>query len=85
MYKVPSEVTLYKSTGLSEPGGDGGGGGMALPIIADQLTLSQPGGQIMPTTLLLAPPPRIFRPSYGLESQKGNDGLLLSAIFTQSS
>ena len=23
------------------------------------------GGQIMPTTLLLHPPPRIFRPSYG--------------------
>ena len=34
---------------------------------ADQLTLSQPGGQIMPTTLLLAPPLPydIFRPSYG--------------------
>ena len=32
-------------------------------IFADQLTLSQPGRQIMPTTLLLAP--RILRPSYG--------------------
>ena len=49
MYKVPSEVTLYKSTGLSEPGGAGGGGAMALQIMADQLTLSQPGGQIMST------------------------------------
>ena len=40
--------------------------GVAQPhphILADQLTLSQPGGQIMPATLLLDP--RIFRPSYG--------------------
>ena len=38
-------------------------------ILADQLTLSQPGeGQIMPTTFLyLSPSPRIFRPSYGPE------------------
>ena len=42
----------------------GAGGGHCNPhILADQLTLSQPGGQIIPTTLLLAPP--IFRPSYG--------------------
>ena len=47
--------------GMSELGGAGG----ALLILVDQLTLSQPGGQIMPTTLLLAPLPRIFRPSYG--------------------
>ena len=39
--------------GLSEPGGS-----TALQIFTDQVTLSQPGGQIMPTTLLLAPPPR---------------------------
>ena len=32
-------------------------------FLADQLTLSQPGGQVMPPTLLSAP--RIFRPSYG--------------------
>ena len=43
----------------------GAGGGHALPsILADLLTLSQPGGQIMPASILLAPP-RIFRPSYG--------------------
>ena len=29
------------------------------------LTLSQPGGQIMPTTVLKAPPLQIFRPSDG--------------------
>ena len=35
-------------------------------ILTDQLTLSQPGGQIIPTTLLLAPaPPRIVRLPYG--------------------
>ena len=33
-------------------------------ILAHQLTLSHPGGQIMPTTLLFALP-RIFRPPYG--------------------
>ena len=44
-------------------------GGHALPsILADLLTLSPPGGQIMPASLLLAPPPRIFRPSYGTAS-----------------
>ena len=44
----------------------GGRGGTSPQIFADQLTLSQPGGQVMPATLLLAPPlPRIFRPSYG--------------------
>ena len=32
------------------------GGAMAPQILADQLTLSQPGWQIMPTYLLLAPP-----------------------------
>ena len=32
--------------------------------LAEQLTLSQPGGQIMPTTVLRAPP-RIFRPCDG--------------------
>ena len=37
---------------------------MANPqILADQLTLSHPGGQIMPPHYYLAP--RIFRPSYG--------------------
>ena len=37
-----------------------------LQILADQLTLSQPGveGHIMPTTSLRAPSPKIFRPSY---------------------
>ena len=29
-------------------------------ILADQLNLSQPGGHIMPTTLLRAPPPPDF-------------------------
>ena len=54
-------VTQSVSSGQSETGMPG-------PpwhphILTDQLTLSQPGGQIMPTTLLL--PHRIFRPSYG--------------------
>ena len=40
---------------------DAGGGAAPGPpwyphILTDQLTLSQPGGQIMPTTLLLPPP-----------------------------
>ena len=34
----------------------GGGGALAPQFLADQLTLSQPGGHIMPTTLLRAPP-----------------------------
>ena len=35
----------------------GGLGGLQPPqFFTDQLTLSQPGGQTMPTTVLLAPP-----------------------------
>ena len=43
----------------------GAWGNPPLPILADQVTLSNSGGQIMPTTLLLAPLVRNFRPSYG--------------------
>ena len=32
----------------------GGGGALAPQFLADQLTLPQPGGHIMPTTLLRA-------------------------------
>ena len=34
----------------------GAGGAVAPQFLAEQLTLSQPGGQIMPTTVLQAPP-----------------------------
>ena len=44
-------VSFEHRAGLSQAGGRG----------ANQLTLSQPGGQIMPTTVLQAPAPRIFR------------------------
>ena len=58
---MPQMHVWTSKLGLLEPGG-----GHALPsILADLLTLSQPGGQIMPASLLLAPLPRIFRPSYG--------------------
>ena len=42
--------------------GEQGGGYCPAPILADQLTLSQQGGQIVPNILLL--PLRILRPSY---------------------
>ena len=41
----------------------GSGGHVPTQFLADQLILSQPGGHIMPTTLLCAP--RIFRPCDG--------------------
>ena len=44
-----------------------GGGALAPQFLAKQLTLSQPGVQIMPTTVLQAPPPQIFRPCDGPE------------------
>ena len=50
------------SAGLSQAGGRGARAPPPLPFLEDLLTLSQPGGQIMPTTLLT---PQIFRPSYG--------------------
>ena len=34
----------------------GAGGALAPQFLAKQLTLSQPGGQIMPTTVIQAPP-----------------------------
>ena len=40
-----------------------GAWGVSPQFLADQLTLFQPGGQIMPTTLLL-PHPHTFRPSH---------------------
>ena len=42
-----------------------GAGGAAPQFLAKQLTLSQPGLQIMPTTVIQAP--RIFRPCDGPE------------------
>ena len=52
---------------------------MARTILADQLTLHMyinQGGHIIPTTLLLAQPLRIFRPSYIL-SKTGVVGINL--------
>ena len=45
-----------------------GQGAMAPHILADQLSLSQPGGQTMPTTLLFAPPDfkTFLRPCLGV-------------------
>ena len=37
-------------------GGGAGGGGLPPQFLAKQLTLSQPGGQIIPTKVLRAPP-----------------------------
>ena len=48
---------------MSAVGADGASRTLASQILVDQLTLSQPVGQIMPTPLLLAP--QIFKPSYG--------------------
>ena len=47
---------------------------MASQILTDQLTLSQPRGQILPTALLLITtgPPRIFRPSYSPAAYKND-------------
>ena len=42
----------------------GAKGYRGLQILADHLTLSQPGEKIMPTIYFITPPP-IFRPSYG--------------------
>ena len=49
----------HGSSGLSQAGG----GALAPQFLAKQLTLSQPGGQIMPTTVIQAP--RIFWPCDG--------------------
>ena len=50
-----------------------GGGGALAPfhILADQLALFQPEGDIIPTTLQLSPP-RIFNPSYGPDHQSSS-------------
>ena len=39
--------------------------GCLMQFLAKQLILSQPGGQIIPTAVLRAPPPNIFRPCDG--------------------
>ena len=61
MYKNRSKIRQGRRT----RGVGGFGGALALQFLAKQLTLSQPGGQITPTTVLRAP--RIFRPCNGPE------------------
>ena len=46
------------NTGPSQAGGLGA---LAPQFLAKQLTISQPGGQIIPTTVLPAPPPPDFQ------------------------
>ena len=50
-----------------KPVGAGGAGGTkTVPhILTYQLTLSQPGGTNYSQHITTAPPPRIFRPTYG--------------------
>ena len=68
--KSQRALIIYSSgAGPTEPGGQGGS--PPPQILADQLTLFPPEGQIKPATLQLAPPPRIFRPSYGPEVHIG--------------
>ena len=57
-----------------------GGAGPPLHILVDQLTIFQPGGQIMSIILLLAPS-RIFRPSYGpvLDTERKSQSQLASS------
>ena len=43
-------------SGPSQAGGAGGGGALAPQFLAKELTLSQPGGHIIPTTVLQVPP-----------------------------
>ena len=59
-----TKETCHNNPGPSES--ERGGEGREVPpktILSNLVTLSQPGGQIIPTTLLLVS--RIFRPSYG--------------------
>ena len=50
-YKGKIVFCQVSMSGLSQAGGWG------FPFLAKQLTLSQLGGQIMPTTVIQAPPP----------------------------
>ena len=63
----PQDYYMYKAgryirkdqptiTSPSESGWGAGPGAIAPQILADQFSLSQSGGQIMPTTLLHTPP-----------------------------
>ena len=55
-----------KNSGVEKPGPSQAGGGGPVPpphFLADQLTLSQPGGHIIPTQYYV--PPQIFRPCDG--------------------
>ena len=44
---------VYKTQAVAS---EGAGGALAPQFLAKQLILSQPGGQILPTTVLRAPP-----------------------------
>ena len=58
MGSTSSFDALNDTLGNTEMPEEGAGGQFPAPFSADQLTLFQPGGQIMPTTLL--PAPQIF-------------------------
>ena len=51
-----SVLTLFHKLLQYRAVGSGGPGAMALQILADQLTLFKPRGQIMPTTIQRTPP-----------------------------
>ena len=55
-YLLIEQLRTYCNSGPSQAGwGTGGLGGFSPQFWAKQLTLSQPGGQIIPTTVLQAP------------------------------
>ena len=63
---------------MSELGGPG-------EFLADQLTLSQPGGQIALTTLLRVRARQIFIPSYGIVNVHMYVRLIVIIEFSKSS
>ena len=83
---VTTNMQLKLATRITSAGclllraiGSGVSGAIAPPP-PNQLTLSQPGRQIIPTTLLLIP--RIFRPAYGpVSTYSLNCGLIILEKF----
>ena len=57
------KLIAFLCTHLRAVGNWGAGGPVPLQFLVDQLTISQPGGHNMLTTLLRAPSPQIFRTS----------------------
>ena len=76
-------LTLFHKLLQYRAVGAGGRGAIALQILADQLTLLKPRGQIMPNTIQHNPPPRILEVPTALQYDGRKCSFVIVTFFLQ--